>query len=214
MIVDAPKSLGDPLVKAERMRLLREPHIARLTDYVEELRREAGPGAGIPYFDPCDGGVEAQVLFLLEAPGAKAVSSGFISRNNPDETAKNIFLMCREAGIDRKSTVLWNVVPWYIGDGNKIRAATPADLESGLRPLPKLFELLPRMKTVVLLGRKSEKARHQIDAIEYKVFVSPHPSPLYVNNAPGNRQTILSIFHRVKEHIVQLAAPAEGFAAR
>jgi uracil-DNA glycosylase len=206
MLSDTPKLLGDSGAKAERVGLLREPHIAPLTDYVEKLRIEAGPGAEIPYFDPWDGGIEAVALFLLEAPGAKAVSSGFISRNNPDETAKNMFQLCQAAGIGRKATVLWNVVPWYIGDGKKIRAATPADLENGLKPLPRLLELLPQVKTIVLVGRKAEKARPQICKMKYQVFVSPHPSPLYVNNAPGNREKILSIFQLVRESITEQGA--------
>ena len=205
MFTDIPKLLGDDRAKSDRMQLLREPHVAPLTDYVKQLRLEAGPGAAVPYFDPWDGGIEAEVLFLLEAPGAKAVSSGFVSRNNPDETAKNIFELCHETGIQRKVTALWNVVPWYIGTGSKIRAATPADLEAGLKPLPRLLELLPKVKTVVLLGRKAERARPQFDEVKSRVFTAPHPSPLFVNNAPGNRQKLLSVFREVHESIVQRA---------
>jgi hypothetical protein len=62
-------------------------------------------GSGIPYFDPWDGGTAAEALYLLEAPGAKAVLSGFISRNNPDETVKNFFQLNQQAGIPRKRTV-------------------------------------------------------------------------------------------------------------
>lgn len=203
MLTDAPKLLGDSQAKAERMQLLRERHIAPLTDYVEKLRQEAGAGADIPYFDPWDGGIEARVLFLLEAPGAKAVSTGFISRNNPDETAKNMFELLREAGLERRNTVLWNAVPWYIGTGTKIRAATPADLVAGLKPLPRLLKLLPKVTTVVLLGRKAEKARAQFNPTKYRVFTSPHPSPLFVNNAPGNREKLLSVFRQISEHVVQ-----------
>ena len=205
MFTDTPKLLGDIRAKAERMQLLRNPHIAPLTDYVEQLRLEAGPGAGIPYFDPWDGGIDAEALFLLEAPGAKAVSSGFVSRNNPDETAKNIFQLCQEAGLERKATVLWNVVPWYIGTGSKIRAATPADLGAGLKALPRLLELLPKVKAVVLLGRKAERAQPHIDKVKYRVFTSPHPSPLFVNNAPGNRERILSVFRQAREFVAQRA---------
>lgn len=203
MLTDTPKLLGDVRAKSERIQLLGSPHIAPLTNYVKQLRLEVGPGAGIPYFDPWDGGIEAEALFLLEAPGAKAISSGFISRNNPDETAKNMFELCHEAGLDRKATVLWNVVPWYIGTGSKIRAATPTDLEAGLKPLPRLLELLPKVKVVVLMGRKAERARPQINGIKYRVFTSPHPSPLFVNNAPGNREKILSVFRQVAESLVQ-----------
>lgn len=200
MSIDTPKMFADPNAKAERMRLLREPHIAPLTDFVETLRIEAGPTAGIPYFDPWDGGTKAKTLFLLEAPGAKAVVSGFISRNNNDETAKNMFEICLDAGLERKSTILWNAVPWYIGSGSKIRAATPADLESGLKPLPRLLELLPELKTIVLVGRKAEKASSQLDRSKYRVLISPHPSPLFVNHASGNRDKILSIFRQVADY--------------
>jgi hypothetical protein len=65
---------------------------------------------------------------LLEAPGGRAVGSGFVSRNNPDETAKNFFLLNQEAGLPRSRTVTWNVVPWYVGSGEKIRAVTDADI--------------------------------------------------------------------------------------
>lgn len=201
MITDTPKVLGNPRVKAERMHQLQERHIKPLTDFVETLRQEAGLNADIPYFDPWDGGVDATVLFLLEAPGSKAVSSGFISRNNPDETAKNLFELLQEAGIERQKTVLWNVVPWYIGNGTKIRAATPFDLIAGLKPLPRLLELLPKVTTVVLLGRKAENARAQFNSEQYRVFTSPHPSPLFVNNAPDNREKLLSVFLQVCEHI-------------
>jgi uracil-DNA glycosylase len=197
VVIDIPKMFADPNAKAERMRLLREPHIAPLTDFVEALRIEAGTGAGIPYFDPWDGGIKAETLFLLEAPGAKAVASGFISRNNNDETAKNIFEICVDAGLERKSTILWNAVPWYIGSEGKIRAATSADLESGLRPLPRLLELLPDLRTIVLVGRKAEKASSKLDGKKYRILVSPHPSPLFVNHAPGNKEKILSVFRQV-----------------
>ena len=51
----------------ERLAQLHEPHIAPLTRFVEELRAE-NPDYLMPYFDPWDAGVDAEVLFLLEAP--------------------------------------------------------------------------------------------------------------------------------------------------
>lgn len=203
MLLDLPKMLRCPEAKSSRMLQLGEAHIHPLTHFVDELRESAGSGAGIPYFDPWDGGVDAEALFLLEAPGAKAVASGFISRNNPDETAKNMFELGVEAGIDRKRTVLWNVVPWYIGSGKKIRAATPQDLEAGLQPLPRLLALLPRLRTVVFLGRKAERAAADIASLrpDLKLFICAHPSPLYVNNAIGNREKILTILRQVSAHL-------------
>jgi uracil-DNA glycosylase len=104
--------------------------MASLTKLVDEMRAQVQ--FDIPLFDPLDGGVNAECLFLLEAPGPKAVCTGFVSRNNPDETAKNLMLLSIEAGIDRERTILWNVVPWYIGSGSVIRGATASDVREGL----------------------------------------------------------------------------------
>lgn len=101
--MDEPKSLRFPEARTRRLAAIDACHVAPLTDFVRTLRTQMGAEYGIPYFDPLDGGTRADCLFLLEAPGAKAVASQFISRDNPDETAKDVFLLSREAGIDRRS---------------------------------------------------------------------------------------------------------------
>src|SRR6266699_3855017 len=98
-LVDTPKLLGDPQARTARRAQLHQPHIAPLTAFVEALRDEIRQGSNIAYFDPWDGGVDAEILYLLEAPGPQAVVSGFISRNNPDESAKNFFELNAEAKI-------------------------------------------------------------------------------------------------------------------
>jgi len=195
-IIDRPKSLADPLARIERASGLQAPHIKPLSDFVARLRHEAGEGASIPDFDPWDAGVDAEVLFLLEAPGAKAVLSGFISRNNPDETAKNFFELTAEAGITRSRSVVWNIVPWYIGTGSRIRPASAVDITSGSSSLARLLDLLPLLRVIVLLGRKAEYAEKLILPLrpQIRVVKSPHPSPLFVNNAPGNRHRVLTSF--------------------
>ena len=107
--ISVPKSLGDPRVTQARLGSLEQPHVLQLTSFVRQLREEMGAEYSIPYFDPADGGIAAEILSLLEAPGPRAVASGFVSRDNPDETAKNIFLLNAEAGIDRKRTICWNI---------------------------------------------------------------------------------------------------------
>lgn len=194
-VSDVPKLLADPAARAARHAQLVEAHVAPLTAYVAALRNEAGPGTEIPDFDPWDGGATAELLYLLEAPGAKAVLSGFISRNNPDETAKNFFELNRAAGIPRERTVTWNIVPWYIGTGARIRAAGRSDIEAGLPALTRLLALLPKLKVVVLIGRKAERAASLVSQLrpDVRLFRSPHPSPLFVNNARGNRERILKV---------------------
>jgi len=201
MEVDHPKLLGNAEAVAARLREIRAPHIAPLTSFVEQLRHELSGAGEIPYFDPWDAGVNAEILFLLEAPGPRAIRSGFVSRNNPDETAKNFFELTAAAGLDRKKAIVWNAVPWYIGKGKRIRAASSFDLEAGLRQLPKLLQLLPKLKIIVLVGRKAENAALHIDQTHYVMFKCPHPSPLFVNNAPGNREKILSVLRQVRETI-------------
>jgi len=211
-LADRPKLLGDLSAKSARIAELCEPHIAPLTDFVEELRREAGEGVAIPNFDPWDAGIEAEILFLLEAPGAKAVGSSFISRNNPDETAKNMFELNRQAGIPRKRSLLWNAVPWYIGDGARIRAANAKDLEDGLVPLPRLIQLLPKLRAVVFMGRKAETARAQVALLrpDLALFTTPHPSPLFVNRFPGNREVLLKAFQEVARFLEGPASADQG----
>lgn len=196
---DGPKVLGDPTARDARLAQVEEPHVRSLTAFVHNLRREAGPEAKIPYFDPWDGGVKAEVLFLAEAPGPKAVLSGFVSQNNSDESAKNSFQFIQAAGIPRNLIVRWNVVPWYIGSGKKIRAANSSDVKDGARHLKSLLNLLPRLRAVVLVGKKSQMAEGLISTLlpNLKVFKSPHPSPMFVNRAPGNGAKILAVFQEL-----------------
>ena len=159
------KSLRDPLIRQQRLEALRLPHVEPLTSFVLQLREEMGPEYAIPYFDPADGGTDAAILYLLEAPGRRAIESGFVSRDNPDETAKNLFLLNIEAGIDRKLTVCWNIVPWYIGSDTTIRAANSKDTASGARSLNRVISLLHALKFVVFLGSHAAKAGNSIQSI-------------------------------------------------
>jgi hypothetical protein len=203
-LIDLPKLLRDPMARTARQAELYEPHIAPPTEFVEKLRAEVGSHGSIPYFDPWDGGIDAEILFLLEAPGARALFTGFISRNNPDETVKNFSELNRDAEIPRKRTVTWNIVPWYIGTGMRIRAADKTDTEAGIRALTRVLDLLPKLRAAVLIGRKAERASQLVAQLRptVRVFKSPHPSPLFVNNAPGNRQRILDVFLEVTKCLI------------
>jgi uracil-DNA glycosylase len=176
-----------------------------LANLVERIREAVGPGFAVPHFDPLDGGLDARVLFLLEAPGAKAVYSGFVSRNNPDETAKNFFELNASAGIGRGQTIIWNVVPWYIGTGIKIRAARREDVRLADPWLAELLRLLVSLRFVVYVGQKALLAKGVVERTRPDVGVlsMPHPSPLFVNHAPNNRARLLDILRQLA---VQLAA--------
>jgi uracil-DNA glycosylase len=176
--VDQPKSLRAASERARRKALLIDPHIAPLTAYVARLRLCKGPAYQIPDFDPLDGGMGARVLVLLEAPGPKAVETGFISRNNPDRTAKNVFDLFRDAEIARTETVLWNVIPWYIGTSGQIRSGTRSDLVEARPHTQELIQLLFQLEVVVLIGRKASEAFRAL-ALETtaRTLETLHPSP-------------------------------------
>jgi uracil-DNA glycosylase len=171
------------------------------------MREAKGPGYEIPDFDPLDGGTDAQVLFLLEAPGPKATASGFVSRNNPDETAKNFFLLNTEAGIVRSRTVIWNAVPWYIGTGTKIRPAKRDDVRAADEWLAELLQALHRLRFVVFVGQKALHARNLVQAArpDVEVVTMPHPSPMFINRASGNRKRVLDV---LQELSARMAAPS------
>lgn len=192
--------LRDEAAKEERLSQITEPHVSSLTDFVYGLRDRMGPEAAIPYFDPWDGGVEAEALFLLEAPGPKARNSGFVSMNNPDETAKNFFELIHAAEIDRRRIALWNTVPWYIGSDVKIRPASSSDIASGVESLADLFKLMPRLYVVVLVGSKAQQIKKHIQSVapDLWIFSSPHPSPMFVNRRPDNRETTLKSWSAVR----------------
>lgn len=197
--LDVPKSLSDPAVRAERHADLAEPHVAPLVEFVLRLREKMGDDHKIPHFDPLDGGILAECLFLLEAPGPKALASGFISRNNPDETAKNFFELNMEAGLDRTKTVIWNIVPWYVGTGTRIRAVNAADIRIAQPALTSLLDMLPALRAVVFVGRKAAKVRPYIELIRprLQLFECAHTSPMNINRAPHNRGQILSKLHQI-----------------
>lgn len=199
-IKDYPKSLKDPVVKAARVKMLNDKHILPLSRFVDTIRKERGLTNEVPYFDPLDGGIYARCLFVHEAPGPKAVRiSGFISRNNPDQTANNFFLLNKEVFLPRVETVIWNIVPWYIGDTKKIRTATVKDITSGLPYIDKLIELLSQIKAVVLVGRKAQRVETYLRKRwpDLKLFLSPHPSQTSLNCNKGSREQILTVLREV-----------------
>ena len=181
---DGPRSLSSEQAIEQRIGMLALPHIKPLTNYVDTLRAE---GFGdVPYFDPMDGGVNATSLFLLEKPGPMASSSGFISRNNNDPTANNIFNFMEQAKIGRETTCLWNTVPGWNGS----RKITSAELKAGAACLQRLFPLLQKLRVVVLIGKKAQRMEPLIADRRIEILTSYHPSPITYATAPDKWATI------------------------
>ncbi len=204
-VADTAKSLRDTIAIQSRLVGILDPHISPLTNFVETIRKDTGLIREFPYFDPLDGGINARCLFLFEAPGPRAVDSGFISRNNPDESAKNFFELNQLAGLPRELTISWNIVPWYIWTGTKIRPANKNDIEGGKKYLLDLLSLLPNLICISLCGRKAQKAQALIRASypDISLINMPHPSPLFVNNSPENKSIILQSLKAVREQLLR-----------
>jgi uracil-DNA glycosylase len=144
---------------AARLDLLHSSSTASpLTDWVDRLittRSAAGLPAEVPYADPLDAGIEARVLIILEAPGPMTNAfnpvpgSGFISSDNDDATAENLWLARRQSGLI-DGVLIWNAVPWYLGPTK--RKPRVAEKREGGEILRELIQMLPELHTVVPLG--------------------------------------------------------------
>ena len=183
IVAGAARSLRSSENIAERGKLLAEAHMAALARFVTELR-VAEPSKEFPDFDPLDGGTGADILFLFEKPGpmtsAAGFGSGFISRDNDDPTAEATFGFMIQAGLPRRRTITWNVIPGW----NGTRKVTAQELHDGVASLAELLQLLPRLRTVVLVGKRAERAKSLIEHLKLRVLVSAHPSPLVRASRP------------------------------
>jgi hypothetical protein len=161
MFLDAPRGFRDPAVLATRNDMLataeRTLPLEAWARSVEEKRRSQKPDIVLPHFDPAEAGVEARVLVLLEAPGPKTVpgwgGSGFISVDNDDPTAQNVWTTRNAVGL-HEHVLAWNIVPWVLGRASV--KPTGQEIEQGAGELRGLLDLLPELRVIVLAGRKAQ----------------------------------------------------------
>jgi len=174
---------ADPAVLSAQKRRVNEPHVAPLNALAAEIS-EATRHA-VPKFDPTSGGIHARALLLLESPGPASTAntgSNIISPHNNDPTAEHIHILLRRNHIPFNRILLWNVVPWWLpaqaGKG-RFRAPRTADIEDAALWLDRLLELLPRLETVMTLGRRAEagldRYRRRDRPFPYTTIAAPHP---------------------------------------
>jgi uracil-DNA glycosylase len=158
------------------------------SDALEAWRASlARGGRVVPEFDPNDGGANARLLVLLEAPGPAVHGLGMVSRDTPTGTARNLTRFLAGAGIARADTILWNAVPWIVHAlGERNRALRRGEITEGLAALSPFLALLPWLEVVVLSGRVAGEARAIVAAArpDVTVLAMPHPSPTYVCTSP------------------------------
>jgi uracil-DNA glycosylase len=207
IMIDQPRLFRDPNEVERREAEIFSKNVALLNYWVRELKIRLGPEAIIPWFDPQDGGCEAQILWLLEAPGGKATrergGSGFVSCNNNDGTAQNTWETREEAGVSRKLVVHWNVIPYYLGSSTKIRAHDPNDIAAVGPLLHELLNLLPRLQVVILGGVAASKVWQGFTPNNTKITIieCPHPSPTNINTRPGNRELVVKAWQDALKYV-------------
>jgi hypothetical protein len=180
----------------------------KLNRWVDGLRSTLGEQ--IPYFDPAAATHGARVLLLFQDPSQEAEEgSGFISRHNNDQTARNAYLAAEEAGLAYEVSLHWNVVPWWIANPGKPRRTAAAEALRARPFLVQLFELLdPSPDVVVVSGRQAQAAWRRLagDGVptglrRATVLTCPHPGPLaYPRRDMGtgrlNSELIVETFRR------------------
>jgi len=170
-----------------------------LNQFVNKIRKEMGLSNEVPEFDPDNGNENAKILFILEAPGRKATNTGLISLSNPDQTARNFKNQLDEAGIRKQDIAIWNIVPWYLGNGNNIRAAEAGDVNMGLKYLGDLIQILTKLKYIVLVGAAARRAHVYLSyTTDIKILGCHHPSPRVVNNYPEKVAENVAVFKKIK----------------
>lgn len=148
--------------------IARGSHIQPLTAWVENLRGRYTE-FHIPNFDPLDGGVNAELLLLLQDPGPRVRDTDFVSRNNPDPTAKVVCESMSNAGILRERTALWNVMPWAGGHVGFCEE----NYELILGDLTRHFQ---QLKIIVLGGKVAQRFEKCLVRDGIEIAKLPHPS--------------------------------------
>ena len=175
------------------MKNLSQPHMFELVEFVKRLRQRYKNGY-VPDFDPDDGGVNAEILFLFEKPGPMTdpvnKGSGFISQDNNDQTANATKNFIVQAGIDRKKIVIWNVISSWNG---KIKFSAKEKIYA-LEEFQELLSILKKVKSIILVGKEAQKIEKKIDLSNYKVLKSYHPSPKVKSINPNFWKTIPNVW--------------------
>lgn len=192
----------------ERLDMLQDLHVRPLTAYVQELIRRTGAA---PFFDPLDGGCEAKVLILLESPANITSQPRLVSRDNPVPTQRNLKRFLAEAGLPRCESVLWNVYPWLAdsASGRQHRLSN-RDIDRGVAELTTLLDLLPKLRVIVLAGRKAQRALPTLRKVPTaaSILSMPHPSPLSVCTSQHVGPDIVrTLAHATKLALLPTVAP-------
>jgi hypothetical protein len=179
-----------------RLARLSEAHVRPLMALIESWRLR---GLDVPNVDPNDGGLFAKALFLLESPGPRAVGTRFISRDNPDPSARNFGKVLDAIGFLRADVLLWNVVPYSISTADRNQNATISQVRLAAKDTQGFLNLLPELRAVTFCGRRAQVAERYL-SIKARTFRTFHPGAMAYNR-PILREHIHATFKAVYDHI-------------
>lgn len=148
--------MSDAAFRAEMRAGVYAPLVEPINRLVDDLVADSDRG-WMPYVAPTFGGVDAEILLLLQDPGPgtheATGGSGFLCLENDDPSADLCATCLDDVGVPASSTTAWNAYPWYLPEQAGL---TARHLEVGLEPLHRLLALLPRLQVVLLMGRKAQ----------------------------------------------------------
>ncbi len=155
--------MSDPAFLAEMKERRYDDHVEPLNKLVDDLISTRN--RWMPHISPHHGGVNAEVLLLLAAPGIGADDqdgangSGFLCVENDDATSELLATCLDRAELDASRTVSWNAFPWVVPG---YKTPTEVQVRSATEPLYRFIELLPDLHAVVLLGRMADVSWSQL----------------------------------------------------
>jgi uracil-DNA glycosylase len=187
-------------------RLCSEEKMKPLLELVKELE-EISDGRNVPNFDPDDGGVDAEALLLFQDPGpkvgtAKKLGTGFISEDNPDQTALRVKNIKKSTGLNRTRTLAWNAVPWEIEKKERDSEFARVKRE---KCLTKLLKKLKghKLKAVALFGLYAQEFEGEVREADpdLRIFKTWHPGPQPMRRWPEKRREFEKTFQEIKDYL-------------
>jgi hypothetical protein len=100
-----------------------------------------------------------------------------------------------KAGLDKRSYLNWNAVPWYVSATGKSANASPGDGRAALPYLHQFVMLLTELRVVVVMGAFAEhwwlRYLRQADSPVLPLITAPHPSASARRSRPDFEQEIV-----------------------
>lgn len=208
-----PGRNSDPAALAIKHAHIRDRHVAPINALADRVADSAGFSHGlVPYADPQLGGVDAEVLALLDNPSTKAeagTGSGLLSLENDDPTARHCAEVYNDFGLRPGRVVHWNVAPAPIAGPKNGKSSGP-ERDRGAVWLRELLEMLPNLRVILLMGAMArdgwKKSGLAPDGIVIPVDV-PHPS----NRGMRNTDAELRLHRGLVATMTALDGPGLSF---